>query len=166
MNGLTINISWEYFLGIMGALIVGAWYLSDRFATIKTTLNSISEKLETLWKDRFAPSNSPRQLNDIGNGILEKSGIKNIVDEKKTKLLELVRGKGATNAYDAEKAIEEVMSNLPTHCPDITNKLKDGAFKTGADINALLFVGSIYLRNQIFNDLGFSLTDLDKPKNS
>lgn len=132
--------------------------------SIRERFGVVEDRVETLWKDKLAPAHSPRQLNDNGNRILNESGIKDIVDEKKDILIDLVKAKGAKNAYDSEKAIEETMFELPLHCPDITDKLKNGAFKMGADINALLFVGSIYLRNQIFSDLGFSLTDLDKPK--
>lgn len=126
---------------------------------------SMESKMEILWKNEVAPSNSPRQLNERGNNILENSGIKNLVNKKKDKLLELVRAKNATNPYDAERAIEEIMNGLPSHCPDIINELKTGAFNTGVDIGSVLFVGAIYLRNLIFKDLGFSLEDLDKQNN-
>jgi len=75
-----------------------------------------------------------------------------------------VKKEDPKNAYDAEMAIEKVMIGLPKHCPDIVDRLKRGAFETGTDINVILFVGSIYLRDLIFKDLGFSLSDLDHPK--
>jgi len=131
---------------------------------VRERFGRIEDRVETLWKDKLAPANSPRQLNDKGNNILHNSGIKEIVDEKRTTLLELVKAKNVNNAYDAEIAIENVMTELPKHCPDTLDRLKDGAFRVGADIGGLLFVGSIYLRNQIFPDLGFNLDDLDKPK--
>jgi hypothetical protein len=95
---------------------------------------------------------------------LSKSGIKKIIDEKKESLLKLVKDKQTTNAYDAEIAIYSVMMELPNHCPDVIDRLKQGAFLSGVDINTVLFVGSIYFRNLIFPDLGLSLEDLDKPK--
>lgn len=129
--------------------------------SIGIDVSDMKPKLEILWQDKLAPSHSPRQLNDRGRDILNKSGIKEIVDEKKAKLLELIQEKKAKNPYDAEKAIEEVMYKLPEYCPDVLDKLKNGAFITGIDINSVLFVGSIYLRNEIFPTLGFSVTDLD-----
>jgi hypothetical protein len=39
------------------------------------------------------------------------------------------------------------------------------AIKVGADMESVLFTGSIYLRNMIFSELGFSLEDLDKSIN-
>ena len=131
---------------------------------IKPKVNEMSPKVELLWKDKLAPVTSPRQLNDRGNSILNDSGIKEIIGEKKDQLLTLIRLKGATNAYDAEAAILGVVKELPTHCPDKVEAIKNGAFKVGASIEDVLYVGGIYLRNLIFRDLGFSMTDLDKQK--
>lgn len=124
----------------------------------------VEDRVDTLWKDKFAPANSPRQLNERGEDILEKSGIKEIINSKRTFLLELVGQQSPKNAYDAENQIEKIMFDLPKHCPDILDQLKDGAFKTGTEFSAILFIGSIYLRNEIFPELGFSVNDLDKPK--
>ena len=125
---------------------------------------SVENKMEILWKDEVAPSHSPRQLNERGQSILNESGIKRIIDANRGKLFDLVRERGASNPYDAENAIEEVVSRMPEYFPDTIDELKNGAFATGVDIDTLLYVGSIYLRNSIFEDLGFSVTDLDKKK--
>jgi hypothetical protein len=127
---------------------------------------TIEEKVNTLWRDKFAPANSPRQLNSMGKNILIGSGIKEIIDEKKSQLSDLIKAKKITNAYDAEEAVLSIVMDLPKHCPDMVEKLKGGAFLVGADVGAVLFVGGIYLRNEIFPTLGFSLGDLDKPKNN
>lgn len=129
---------------------------------IRERFGGVDSKVATLWQDRYAPQSSPRKLNELGQKVFETSGIKNIVDRKKKKLLEAVRAKGATNAYDAERRILEVMLELPTHCPDVIDELKNGAYKAGSDFDGVLFVGSIYLRDLIFDDLGFSLDDIDK----
>src|SRR5262249_17720029 len=43
----------------------------------------VEDRVDTLWKDKFAPSHSPRQLNDRGTAILNGSGIKEVIDSKK-----------------------------------------------------------------------------------
>lgn len=121
----------------------------------------VEDRVETIWKNRLAPGFSPRQLNDLGKEILNKSGIKEIVEEKKSILTELVKKKNPSNAYDAEKAISEIMSELPRHCPDVIEKLKQGAFESGVEISEILLVGSIHFRNLIFPELGFKLEELD-----
>ncbi len=146
--------------------VVG-YFLKKTFDKVEATGNDVSEmkpKLDILWRDKIAPSSSPRQLNERGTDILNTSGIKGVVDQKKDLLLKLVKEKNPANPYDAEIAISAVMMDLPKHCPDIVDKLKQGAFMSGVDINTALFTGSIYLRNLIFQDLGFELQDLDVPK--
>jgi hypothetical protein len=135
----------------------------DDLKVIKPKVDEMSPKVDLLWKDRLAPASSPRQLNERGNAILEKSGIKEIINLKKDTLLEKIREKEFKNAYDAEAAVLSTVLQLPNHCPDIIDKLKTGAFNTGASINDVLLVGGIYLRNIIFPDLGFKIEDLDKP---
>ncbi len=148
---------------------VALFFVFKHTKPIRISLSEIREKffvvesrVSDLWKDKIAPSHSPRQLNDRGEQILRTSGIKQIVDEKKDELLQLVKNKNVTNAYDAEMAINAVMLDLPRHCPDIVERLKQGAFEAGVEINTVLFAGSIYLRNLIFPDLNLSLEDLDK----
>lgn len=137
--------------------------------TVQKTIDNIyerfikvEERVNTLWKDEVAPAHSPRQLNDVGIKILNESGIKEIIDEKKDLLLAEVKVLNPTNAYDAEQATINVVSELPKYCPDVILKLKDGAFRVGQGIETVLLVGGFYLRDLIFEDLGFSLKELDK----
>ena len=146
--------------------------------TVETKLNTLETKVEgmyerfirveervsTLWKDEIAPAHSPRQLNKKGLDILNESGIKDIIDENREKLLAEIKVLNPTNAYDAEQAALTVVSELPTYCPDVILRLKDGAFRVGQGTETVLLVGGFYLRDLIFPTLGFSLTDLDKPK--
>ena len=163
---LTVGIAW----GTLRTLVKGIKTTLD--TEIKPGLKDVRERfgktedrVETLWKDKFAPARSPRQLNDRGKNVLEVSGIKEIIDQKKEDLLKIVKDKNIDNPYDAEQAILSVVSELPKHCPDVIDKIKDGAFRAGVDIEGVLFVGGLYLRNLIFKkDLGFDLLDLDKPK--
>ena len=163
---LTVGIAW----GTLRTLVKGIKTTLD--TEIKPGLKDVRERfgktedrVETLWKDKFAPARSPRQLNDRGKNVLEVSGIKEIIDQKKEDLLKIVKDNNIDNPYDAEQAILSVVSELPKHCPDVIDKIKDGAFRAGVDIEGVLFVGGLYLRNLIFKkDLGFDLLDLDKPK--
>ncbi len=141
--------------------------LDDVEKTVKSIYErfiKVETQVDTLWKDKVAPSSSPRHLNDYGERILNESGIKEIIEEKREKLLGLIKEEGATNAYDAERITLSVVDNLPTHCPDIVDRLKAGAFKTGASLATVLLVGGIYLRDLIFSELGFSLEEIDVSK--
>jgi hypothetical protein len=64
MEGLVINISWEYFFGIMGALLVIAWHSGSKFSKIETSTNWIKEKINNL-ENRFGILES--QFHDLKN---------------------------------------------------------------------------------------------------
>lgn len=169
-------------IGIVAILIVvgGAWgtlrtlvkgVKDDLDKEIKPDLKNIRERfgkvedrVETLWQDKFAPAHSPRQLNELGKKILNESGIKKIIEDKKDSLLVEIIDKKPTNAYDAEQAILSVVAELPKYFPNILDQLKQGAFNVGQNLDTVLLVGGLHLRDLVFNELGFSLNDLDKPK--
>lgn len=136
----------------------------DRLENIYERFIKVEERVNTLWKDEVAPAHSPRQLNDLGKKILSESGIKEIIESKKSELLAQVKALKPTNAYDAEQATLNVVSEIGKHCPDVLLKLKDGAFRVGQGTETVLLVGGFYLRDLIFPELGYSLTELDKPK--
>ncbi len=145
-------------------IAVSGYFLKKTFDKVEIISRDVSDmkpKLDILWRDKIAPAHSPRQLNAEGLGIFNASGIKDIVDQKKDFLLQLVKEKNVSNPYDAEIAISSVMFALPSHCPEIVDKLKHGAFVSGVDMGTVLLTGSIYLRNLIFKDLGFAIDELD-----
>lgn len=138
--------------------------MQDDLRDMKPKVDDMFPKVDILWKDKVAPAHSPRNLNDYGITILNSSGIKEVIEEKKSVLLTLVKTLDAKNAYDAEQAVLSVVKELPKHCPDVIDRLKAGAFKTGANLDTVLLVGGIYLRDLIFPNLGFSVEEIDKHK--
>ena len=138
--------------------------ISEKMDIMSVDIADIKPKIDILWKDKYAPSTSPRQLNRIGADILNTSGVKEIIDAKKDALVIEIKKMPLGNAYDAEQAVMSVVNKLPEDYPDTIPQLKKGAFALGQNIDVLLLVGGIYLRNMIFPELGFSLTDLDEPK--
>lgn len=138
----------------------------EKIDLMSIDIADIKPKIDILWKDKYASSMSPRQLNETGIDILNISGIKEIINAKKDSLLVEIKKTHPNNAYDAEQAIMFVVNKLPEDYPDIISQLKNGAFSVGQNIDVLLLVGGIYLRNMIFPELGFSLTDLDQIKSA
>jgi len=150
----------ELFLPVIAILLAAIGYfikrIFDRSELTGADVADMKSKLGALWADKYAPAHSQRQLNDRGNAVFYESGIKEIIDAKKSDLFKIVKEKDLQNPYDAEMFIAQIMTELPTRFPDTVEKLKEGAFRTGVDINTVLFVGSIYLRDLLFSDLGFS----------
>ena len=68
MNGLTIYVDWQYFLGILGALIGLAYYANGRFTKIETTVEWLKETLLEIKQQlvhRFQSSNHIRRLDRV-----------------------------------------------------------------------------------------------------
>jgi hypothetical protein len=51
MNGLIIYVDWQYFLGILGALIGMAYYANGRFTKIETTVEWLKKILLEIKTD-------------------------------------------------------------------------------------------------------------------
>ena len=45
---------------------------------------------------------------------------------------------------------------------DYKNLLENGAFESGSDVNTILFVGAIYIRDNVLSQLNFERADIDK----
>lgn len=161
MEGVVIHIDWPYFLGIIGALLGIAWYSSSRFTALETSMQWVIRRLDYIDEEEkiseFAPPGSPRQLNERGLKILNESGVRRFVDEKKDELLEKIRAQTFTNPYDAERYVLDTMRSAPKAYPEIIDDIKTAAFQAGTDVDSVLLVGGFYLRDLIFPELGFAV---------
>ncbi|OJI06526.1 hypothetical protein BK004_03220 [bacterium CG10_46_32] len=135
--------------------------IKESIGEFKKSIREHDQDIATIKGRLIADSHSPRQLNEFGRKVLAGSGIKEIIENKKDALAEKVRKKNPTNPYDAERAIEQAVSEIPESEPELLDAIKTGAFNTGVDVDLVLLAGSLHLRNLIFKDLGFELEELD-----
>jgi hypothetical protein len=70
MNGLTINIDWPYFLGIVGTLVGMAYYANGRLTKIETTVEWLKELLLEL-RDRLDDrlTTRPEEPNGLAKSV-------------------------------------------------------------------------------------------------
>lgn len=124
-------------------------------------------KLNEIWKDRSAPAHSPRALNEFGKKILEDSGIKIEINKRLDEFYNAMVEKKPENAYQIQEYSEKLMYKLKNE-PQLKSFLEDAAFKTGSEIDSVLFVGSIYLRDLLLEKFGYKGGDIDQhdPANS
>src|SRR4051794_32762724 len=94
---LTIDINWEYFLGIIGTLIALAYYTNGRFTRIETnfewladTVRDLSIRLENVSANAFEVR-SPISLTPSGEQLLRDSGLKSYIDRNKDELASQLR---------------------------------------------------------------------------
>lgn len=92
--------------------------------------------------------NSPRALTDKGQRILDESGIKEIVEAKLDKIVAAVRAKHPQNEYRTEQYVIETVREFAKDAA-LKDQIEEGAFNSGTTVDVVLFVGAIYIRDQV-----------------
>lgn len=166
MNGLTINISWEWALGIIGTLILIAWKTGNRFGTIDKSLEWLTDRVKDLKTDIDNVKNpafqnhSPVVLTDKGNEWLVGSGMKNYIDSNRDFLMESCSAKKETNAYEVQEHIFNLFDKMEFD-KELDNQFKEYAFKQGISMELLRRIGAIYFRDICLNNFKMQLKDVD-----
>jgi hypothetical protein len=167
VSEVAINISWEYFLGIMGALLGIAWYSNGRFTKLETSMGWVKETLKELKtasdndSAKAFESNSPVNLNQKGEKWLEESGLKDYIEAHKDELLPLCQTHKETNPYEVQKHVFQLFDELKFE-DDFENKLKAFAFAQGTTMNIMRRVAAIHFRNLCLNAFGMKTEDIDQ----
>jgi len=156
MATLTIQISWEYALGIIGAIVAGsasiAWYANGRFTALETSMDWVKS---TLIELKVAVDNGPRQAFGVGSPIdlrpvglawLNDSGLKAYIDANSDQLLTFCEEKRSTNPYELQERIFAMFDTLQ-FAADVEDRVKKFAYEQGTTMAILRRVGAIYLRN-------------------
>ncbi len=125
------------------------------------SINYIKGKIETNWREELAPASSPMKLNERGEKILKKSGIKEIIDTRLSEFFKTVKDKNPRNAYWVQENAINTIYKLRKESK-LLPKLEESAYEAGSDVDAVLFVGGIYLRDIILPKFEFKLEEIDK----
>lgn len=169
----------ESLFGLAGIILaIGiAWgSLKTKVTDIDKDVEDIKEDVKAFTKDiasikavvtreyqnEYAKANSPRKLTEKGQNILDKSGIKEVIDGNKDKLLEKVKAKHPATAYDAELCVLDLVSDFIKGDERLLNTIKEKTFALGETIEIVIFVGGIYFRDYALPELGFNVVDVDK----
>jgi len=145
--------------------------LFERVDNIKDTIDEmkpdvkmipvIKEKIDVLWATRFTTPGSPLVLTDKGKKVLKDSKIEKFTNEYFNEILEQVKKKNYQNAYQAQEALISIVREYKNK-HDCKNKLENAAFIAGVDVDSVLLVAAINIRNRIIKELHFKIDDIDK----
>lgn len=168
-----------FILGVIGTGFALVWKagniggkIIEKMTNISETLTEIKKdtfkipileiQVTTMWSRMYSENKSPVVLNATGVKILEDSGIKKIVEEKYDLIKDYVeKEKNPKNAYEVQEAVKEAVSALRNDA-SLVNRIEDGAYKSGTDVFAVLFIGAIYIRDRVLTDLGYDIGDIDR----
>ena len=153
MDSLFINISWEYFLGIIGTLIGLAYYASSRFTALETDIGWLKEiiselsiKAENVTAKLFK-NGSPVSLTSTGYHILARCGLRSFVDANRRTLLAALDAERFSDLYEIQRRAFSLLAEL-TLDDAVARHLNNFAFSNGMSTAILRRAAAIYLRDQ------------------
>lgn len=149
---LTINIGWEYFLGITGTLIALAYYANGRLTRIETnfvwladTVRDLTVRAENLSAHAF-DARSPVSLTETGEQLLRDSGLKSYIDRRTDDLTAQLRAMAPQDLYSIQEDAFKLFHRIPLDST-FARQLNKFAYRSGTSVDLLRRVGAIYLRD-------------------
>jgi hypothetical protein len=149
---LTINISWEFFLGILGTLIALAYHANGRLTRVETTADWVADairdlaiKVENVTAKAFEIG-SPISLTATGERLLRDSGLKSYIDHRKDDLTARLRARAPVDLYTVQESAFRLFDRI--YLDDaFARHLNKFAYRNGASTDLLRRVAAIYLRD-------------------
>lgn len=138
--------------GIMAAI--------DKMVPLVDKIAVIEDRVISMWERKVTVSNSPMKLNEVGSKIFEDSGIFLFLEKHKEEIIKKVRLMNPSNAYQAQEVIITVLKTYKMN-PSCIEQLEKGAFDSGSDVDTVLFVAAIAVRDEILTEMGFENSDID-----
>ena len=160
--GLILSVFFIIFAG--GRLFERIGYIKKEIDEIKPDVKMIpiiKERVDVLWASRYTQPGSPMVLTEAGKKILLDSKIENFTTEYYNEILIKVKERNLENPYQVQEALFEIMRNYKNN-DDCIRKLENAAFVAGVDVDTVLLVGAVNVRNKIINDLNMKVEDIDK----
>jgi hypothetical protein len=164
---MTIHISWEYFLGIVGVIIAIGIHSHGRFTVLETSMDWVKDTMgelklaiDNINTKAFA-SHSPVNLTVAGENWLAESGLKQYLDTNKDELLKVCEEKKTTNPYEVQAHVFKYFDTM-IFKDNFEDKLKKFAFEKGLTMETVRRIGAIYFRNMCLDQFGMKRDDIDK----
>ncbi len=126
----------------------------DDVSILKLTVGQMLIKVEVLWHHHFAKSNSPIALNEAGLRLLGTSKIGEFASQRYNEVIIKIRELNPKNAYQAQEALISVMTGFKNNS-EYNFQLQETAFSSGSDVDSLLFVAALTIRDRVILELGF-----------
>lgn len=151
---------YEIVIGILISLmtlITGftLWLVQDRFRILEKLIDEVKEMFKGLESRvrKVEGSGSPLDPTEKGWKYLRESGLNKIIDEERREdLLKALKDSLSddyTN-YDVQEKSRIVVLNLRDD-PEIARKMEEYSFENGIDVDLLLRLGGLLLRDNFLN---------------
>lgn len=124
--------------------------LRDKVITCEVTIRAN----EPYWRRE-----SPVSLTDRGHALLVESGGREFVDENFEELAQAIEEKDSKTAYDVQENAKVVIDEMQDD--DRFIPLKDYLYNEGIEIDNLIMVMALHLRDKVLRKRGWKVSDVD-----
>jgi hypothetical protein len=149
---VAINISWEFFLGILGTLIALGYYANGRLTRLEANFDWLADavrdltvKVENASAKAFEIG-SPISLTATGEQLLRDSGLKSYIDQRRDELTARLRARAPIDLYTVQENAFRLFDRISLD-DAFARRLNRFAFRNGTSTDLLRRVGAIYLRD-------------------
>lgn len=106
----------------------------------------------------YIKSKSPLSLTETGKALLLDSKGKDFIDAKKQEFLKQIKLKKPKTAYDVQELSKKLIEGSVEL--DEFNEIKEFAFRKGLNLEIIIAVLGIYLRDFLLSELDFKVEDI------
>lgn len=152
MDGIIINVNWEYFLGILGSLMAIAYHANGRLTRLETSVEWLQDALRSLkiasenGASKLFNTNSPISLTNRGRRVLKESGLRSYIDAHKPTLTARCKLDRSLDPYERQSRSFRLFADVRFE-PGFEQQLNEFAFANGLSADLLRRVGAIYFRD-------------------
>lgn len=147
------------FLGAMGTIIYRQGGLDAIVKDISKKMDRFDEKLDKYLMQPISQSSSPLELNTLGRKIYSRPEIQKFVSKNLNEIISKVKKYKLFSAYQAQEVLFDVVDSYKKG-PDRT-ELENAAFESAQDIDILMKVIALGIRDEVFKHLEYEINDID-----
>lgn len=129
---------------------------------LEKTVTKCETILSVNNKASYGVSQSPVSLNTRGKELLDESHAMEFITANQSDLIQQIRDLKVATAYDVQENAQKVLTKLAEDKDTRVDGLKEFAFKKGIDLEIVLWVAALALRDVALPILGFTADDIDK----
>ena len=125
-------------------------------------IRDMAVECKTSLKERepLVSRRNPLVLSDKGKAVLTESGGKAFIDGNLQELKEKLNALNMETAYDIQESSKSVIDEMKDD--KRLNPIKEYLFKEGREIEEIVLIFGIYLRDIILKEMGIEITEIDK----
>jgi hypothetical protein len=127
--------------------------ISDRISRLEGGIDR-----DRIYQNSYIQRKSPLSLTEKGKAVLLDSKGKDFIDKNKDNLLENLKNLNPKTSYDVQELSRKILDE-ETKKEDF-NKIKEYAFKNGLQLDLIMDIMGIYLRDEVLSDFNFNVNDL------